>query len=290
MLIIALFFIVLAFVALFAALGLFGKNESEAAKRLTSLYDEEEFDDGSTSLIATREYGFAQKYTPAGAVMKAERNVMLAGRPENWSVARVLSSKVIFAGFGLAFGLVNFLNGPSLISGAILIVATVIGYVAPDKIIESMARARQDEIQKELPDMLDQVTISIESGTSFESALARIGQSTEGPLPDEIVRTVQDIALGVPRREAYQALADRTDVEDMRKMTRAVTQGEEYGIPMSEIVRNLAAEMRTSRRLRAEEKANRIPVMMLLPLVFCIIPVLFVVILTPVVLNVIETL
>lgn len=289
MLIFALLFIVGAIAALTVALGLFGKNEkSEAAKRLEELYAADLESGGVAS--SHSDYGFAKKYTPAGAIAKAERNVLIAGRPESWTVARVLSLKVMLGALGLAVGLMNFIGSPGLLGFVILVVATVIGYVAPDKIIEGKAKERQKEIERELPDLLDQVTISIESGVSFESALARIGHSTEGALPEEVTRTVQDIALGVPRRDAYESLADRTDVEDVRKMTRAVNQGEEYGIPMSEIVRNLASEMRVSRKLRAEEKANRIPVLMLLPLVFCIIPVLFVVILTPVILNVMETL
>src|SRR5690606_2064642 len=139
-----------------------------------------------------------------------------------------------------------------------------------------------------LPDLLDQMVISIESGSSFENALTRSGQKGEGPLAEEIVRTVQDMALGVSRRDAYDALVERTDVDDLRKFVRSVVPGEEFGVPVSDIVRDQAAEMRVTRRLRAEGKANQVPVKMLFPLMGTILPVLFLIVISPAVLAAME--
>ena len=169
--------------------------------------------------------------------------------------------------------------------GILLFVAPLAGYFGPDILINGQAKRRQEDIQYALPDMLDQITISIESGTSFENALTRSGQTGDGPLADEIVRTVQDIGLGVPRRDAYEALIARNDVDELRKFVRAIIQGEEFGVPVSEIVRDQAKEMRVSRRLRAEGKANQVPVKMLIPLMFTILPVLFMIVIGPAIIT-----
>jgi len=270
----------------FKALGIFGKQESAAAARLRELTESEVVVAGSAkSLTKDDSSGLGFRLTPQGMIDKAERNFMLAGRPEDSSVAKILLQKVIFGVVGLGLGVMIFTGQGGLLGTLMLVGAPVMGYLAPDIILHGKAVRRQEEIQYALPDLLDQITISIESGTSFENALARSGQTGKGPLAEEVVRTVQDISLGLPRREAYEALVARTDVDELRKFVRSILQGEEFGVPVSEIVREQANDMRTTRRLRAEGVANQIPVKMLLPLMGTILPVLFIIVIGPAIIG-----
>jgi tight adherence protein C len=191
---------------------------------------------------------------------------------------------------GLLILLAALTGGGGALAWLVGIAATLACFFAPDAIISRRAQDRQLQIQHDLPDVLDQVTISVEAGLSFEAAFARIGERRRGPLADEIVRTVQDMRLGMSRREAYQALADRTDVEDLRSFVKAVTQGEQYGVSISSIVRNQSEEMRMRRKTRAEATAQKVPVKILFPLITCIFPVLMIVVLAPAFINLANTL
>ncbi|MBA4606873.1 type II secretion system F family protein [Aeromicrobium sp. Marseille-Q0843] len=271
---------------LFKALGVFGKQESVAAARLRELTESEVVVAGSAKdLHQASKGGLGYRLTPRGIVDKAERNYMLAGRPDGSSVAKILMQKVIFGAVGLGLGIMVYSSKGGLLGVMMLVGAPLLGYFAPDIILNGKAVRRQEEIQYALPDLLDQITISIESGTSFENALARTGQTGKGPLAEEIVRTVQDIGLGLPRREAYESLVARTDVDELRKFVRSILQGEEFGVPVSDIVREQAQEMRVGRRLRAEGVANQIPVKMLLPLMGTILPVLFIIVIGPAIIS-----
>lgn len=285
--------LIVGFVAIFAslaflfkALGVFGKQESAAAARLRELTDSEVAIAGSSkNLSQASRTGLGYRMTPRGIVDKAERDYMLAGRPEGSSVAKILMQKLIFGAVGVGLGIMIYSSQGGMVGLVGLIAAPLLGYFAPDILLHGQAVRRQEDIQYALPDLLDQITISIESGTSFENALTRSAQAGEGPLADEIVRTVQDISLGLPRREAYESLVARTDVHELRKFVRSILQGEEFGVPVSDIVRDQANEMRVSRRLRAEAVANQIPVKMLMPLMGTILPVLFMIVIGPAILG-----
>ena len=134
-------------------------------------------------------------------------------------------------------------------------------------------------------DLLDQIVISIEAGIGFEQALARAGERNSGPLAEEVLRLTQDMTVGLSRREAYMALADRTTVDDLRNFCRAVVQAEEYGISISSVVRSQAVELRHGRKMRAEAAAQKVPVKILIPLMLCVLPVLFVIVLGPAVVS-----
>jgi tight adherence protein C len=203
-------------------------------------------------------------------------------------LSKVMTFKAVgtLAGGVLAF---TFLTGERSLLGVVAsVLSLVVGYFGPDIVIQRLARTRQETIQKDLPGVLEQVTIALESGLGFESALAYIGQRHSGPLADEIVRTVQDLRLGMTREDAYQALADRTDVLELDRFVRALAQADQHGISISKAVRAQAKEMRFARRKRAEAKANQVPVKIIFPLTACILPVLFAVILTPAIMRIAE--
>ncbi|KQV75624.1 hypothetical protein ASC61_11760 [Aeromicrobium sp. Root344] len=225
--------------------------------------------------------GVMKVLASAAAVSKIERNIMLAGRPEGLTLSRVLVLKPVLALLGLLILFTLVSDGGGKMMWAVGIALVVACFFLPDVFVKNRAEARQLEILHELPDVLDQVTISIEAGLGFESAFARIGERRQGPLADEIVRTVQDMRLGMSRREAYQALADRTDVDDLRSFVKAITQAEQYGVSIATVVRNQSVEMRFRRKARAEATALRVPVKILFPLMTCIFPVLFIVVLAP---------
>jgi tight adherence protein C len=160
-----------------------------------------------------------------------------------------------------------------------------ISYFLPDLFLLSAGQKRQKEMQLELANTLDQMLISVEAGLGFEGAMARAGENGKGPLAEEIIRTLQDMQVGRSRRESYLALTERTNIPELRSFVQAVVQADAYGIAISQVLRVQAKVMRVKRRQRAEEKAMKLPVMILFPLLFFIFPVLFIAILGPAVIN-----
>lgn len=226
----------------------------------------------------------------ASARSRLERNLSLAGLSAVWPVARVLRIKLIASGIALALAIMFVAPAFTLFRFSIA-AAVVLGvYLLPDVVVGSRARERQAIIQQELADALDEITISIEAGMSLETAVARVGEYGKGPLSHELTRTVQDMRVGFTRKEAYTALAERTSVTDLRRFARAIMQADQYGVPVGNVVRGQAKELRGKRRQRAEERAMKVPVQVLFPLMFCILPVLFIVVLGPAVINLIEVL
>lgn len=221
------------------------------------------------------------RLTAPTLLRRIERNLVLAGRPDGWTLNRVIVAKPVGAVIGLVFALVviSKTSSPVLMVFALLIM--VLGYFVPDLLIYNHAVKRQQTIQNSLPDLLDQIVISIEAGVGFEQALRTVAERGSGPLVEEIVRLLQDISLGMSRRDAYIALAERTSVDELRIFAKAIVQAEEYGISVASVVRSQAKEMRLSRRMRAEARAQQVPVKILFPLMVCVLPVLFIVVLGP---------
>ncbi|GAA1739215.1 type II secretion system F family protein [Aeromicrobium alkaliterrae] len=228
--------------------------------------------------------GTLASLTPQSMLDKVERNLVLAGRPESWTLEKVVLYKPIGLGLGVLLFVALLTNGSMLfvLFGLALI---PLGYFLPDLLIYNLATKRQEQIQKELPDLLDQIVISIEAGVGFEQALSRAAERNTGALAEEVLRLTQDMTVGLSRREAYMALADRTTVGDLRNFCRAVVQAEEYGISISSVVRSQAVELRHGRKMRAEAEAQKVPVKILMPLMSCILPVLFIVVLGPAIVS-----
>lgn len=225
--------------------------------------------------------------TPKG-VARLDRLHALAGRPAAWPLSRLVAAKPLLAGVGLALGVLLLAGNASGRMLALVIVVTAVAYFVPDLLLYSRGIERQRAIGLELPDTLDQMLIAVEAGLGFESAMSRAGQNGKGPLAEELQRTLGDMRVGVPRKDAYLALEERTNVPDLRNFTRAVVQADAYGISISSVLRTQAAEMRMKRKQRAEEQAMKIPVKITVPLMLLILPVLFLMIMGPVVLNAME--
>ena len=230
----------------------------------------------------------AIRLTPAGTVRRLDLQLSRAGRPPSWPLQRLLIGKLALCLMAGSLSLLYIRATASPISVLVGIVVTSVAYFVPDLLLSSRGKERSQRIQRELADTLDQMTIAVEAGLGFDSALARSGKNGTGPLAEELVRTLQDIQLGQSRRQAYEALATRSNVPDLRRFIRAVIQADIYGISIADVLRTQADEMRMKRRQRAEEKAMQIPVKVIFPLMLCILPVLFIVLLGPAVMGIVS--
>ncbi len=174
----------------------------------------------------------------------------------------------------------------------VLIVALAVfaGWVLPLTYVQRRARRRIETIDRALPDLVDLVTVMIEAGLSFPQALRLASGQFGPPLGDELKLTLQEQTMGLSIEEALTHMAERADTPAMRSFVRTMAQGERMGISLGQIMRNLAHEMRARRRSKAEERAQKTPVLMLFPLVFLIFPALFIVLMTPAVVGLIHNL
>ena len=229
------------------------------------------------------------RLTPAAYVRQTRHLLSLAGRPANLPLGRVLAAKPRWGWWAHCSGFYISSIGPTPIIKLVGVFVVVLGYFIPDLLLYSKGQERQKAMQLELANTLDQMLISVEAGLGFEGAMARAGENGKGPLAEELVRTLQDMQVGRSRRESYLALAERTNIPELRSFVQAVVQADTYGIAISRVLRVQAKVMRVKRRQRAEEKAMKLPVMILFPLLFFIFPVLFIAILGPAVINTIET-
>lgn len=229
------------------------------------------------------------RLTPPAYVRKLDRLLSLAGRPASLPLGRVLAAKPLLGLLGALLGFWISANSPTPVLKLVGIFVFLLGYFIPDLLLYSRGQERQKTMQLELANTLDQMLISVEAGLGFEGAMARAGENGKGPLAEELIRTLQDMQVGRSRRESYVALAERTNVPELRSFVQAVVQADTYGIAISRVLRVQAKVMRVKRRQRAEEKAMKLPVTILFPLLFFIFPVLFIAILGPAVINAIDT-
>ncbi|GGI71576.1 type II secretion system F family protein [Pseudarthrobacter scleromae] len=230
----------------------------------------------------------SKRFMPTGYEAKLDRWLSLAGRPASLPLDRLIVAKPLLALAGALLGLLMYAGSSTSQVIALGLFLTALLYFLPDLLIYNKGIKRQQEIELELPNTVDQLLISVEAGLGFESAMARAGGYGGGALAQELMRTLQDIQVGRPRQEAYEALAQRSSVEDLRSFVRAIVQADKYGIGIAKVLRTQAKQARTKRRQRAEEKAMKLPVKVLFPLLLCIFPVLFIVLLGPAMINIFE--
>jgi tight adherence protein C len=165
------------------------------------------------------------------------------------------------------------------------VAASLLGYYAIDLWLYQKAHDRKAAIQLELADSIDLLTISVEAGLGFDAALAHVARNTGGPLSEEFARVLQEMQIGMARSEALRALGERSDVAELRGFTTAMVQADAFGIPVGKVLRVQSQELRVKRRQVAEEKAQKVPVKILFPLIFFILPTLFIVVMGPAVIS-----
>jgi tight adherence protein C len=233
-----------------------------------------------------------RRLDPSGQTNRLRRRLDLAGNPDGWDIDRLLAFKTVGLLVGIVVGalialLVTWGAGPLI---ALAVAAAALGWFVPDLVLYQVAYERTQRMRRELPDSLDLLTISVESGLSFDGALAQVARNAEGPLAGEFFRVLQEMQIGVGRTQAIRAMGDRTDLNDLRQFAAAMVQADAFGIPIANVLRVQAREMRIKRSQRAEEQAQKVPVKILFPLIFCIFPMLMVVILGPSVVTIAKTL
>jgi tight adherence protein C len=251
---------------------------------------EKSFGERVLAPLQARAVRLGRRISGADTAERIRRKLDLAGNPAGWTVDRVLSGKVIGAVAGLVGGLVFqlMLSGPP-VRVIIVVGAVVAGFFAPNLYLYQKAHERADRLQRDLPDAIDLLTISVESGLGFDAALQQVARNTEGPLAEELSRVMREMQIGQGRGDALRAMGERTNVGDLRTFVGAMVQADSFGIPVAQVLRVQSAEMRVKRRQRAEEKAQQVPVKITIPLIFCILPTLFIAVMGPAVLSILDS-
>ncbi|GGU74705.1 type II secretion system F family protein [Lentzea flava] len=222
----------------------------------------------------------AVRLSPSGVAFRLQHRLDLAGNPPTWTPDRVLAAKGFCLLVGAALGAVlGIRSTPWLITG--LLVGAVFGFFLPDLLLLNAGQKRQTQIRRALPDALDMLTVCVEAGLGFDAALAQVARNTSGPLAQECARVLQEMQIGKSRNEALRSLTYRTTVGELRAFVSALAQAGELGVPIASVLREQAREMRIRRRQRAEEQAQKVPVKILFPLIACLFPAMFVVIIGP---------
>ncbi len=227
--------------------------------------------------------GLGRRLTPNGAIERIRRRLEGAGNPPAWDVDRVLAFKVLGLMAGVLIGMaVSLLLGRGLV-GVVVIAALVgaAGFLAPDILLYQAAYNRGETLRRDLPDALDLLSISVEAGLAFDAALSQVARNTRGPLAEEFSRVLQEMQIGMSRANALRALGGRSNVPELRGFVTAMIQADTFGIPIAKVLRVQAKDLRSKRAQRAEETAQKIPVKILFPLIFCILPCLFVIVIGP---------
>jgi tight adherence protein C len=169
------------------------------------------------------------------------------------------------------------------------LVGAVVGYYGPNLYLYQKGHDRAASMQRALPDALDLLTISVEAGLGFDAALSQVARNTDGPLADEFARVLQEMQIGLGRSQALRALGERSTLAELRSFTSAMVQADSFGIPVGQVLRVQSNEIRLKRRQRAEEAAQKIPVKIMVPLVMFILPALFVAVLGPAIITMMDT-
>ena len=294
-----------ALAILFIAIGLAGSSNvdpvqarltqlgSMQAKNLEELELQAPFFERTVRPLAGRLSGFVSRYTSSSFTSKTEKSLAMAGNPGDLRVPDWLGIKAICA---VVFAIIFFLIATFLMSFGIVggivggVVGLAIGYIAPEFWLSRRVRARQHAIILQIPDALDLLTISVRAGLGFDAALGKVVEKMQGPLVDEFRRALAEVRVGKARRDALRDIVPRTEVPALTNFIGAIIQAEQLGVSISKVLQVQSEQLRIERRQRAEEMAAKAPIKMLFPLVGCIFPSLFIVILGPAIILIIKNL
>jgi tight adherence protein C len=253
------------------------------ARSLEELELQQPFFDRAVRPMAMRLSGLGRRLTSREGVSRAETKLARAGYPYGLRTVDFLGLKVIVAAItaGLTFLVVGVAMG-NVAQGVVMSLGALgLGFFLPDYWLTRTIRHRRDAILVAVPDTLDLLTISVRAGLGFDGALAKVVEKTKGPLADEFRRALAEIRMGKTRREALRDVVARTDVPALTSFIGAVIQAEQLGVAIAKVLQIQSEQLRIERRQRAEEQAAKAPIKMLFPLVGCIFPSMYIVILGP---------
>jgi tight adherence protein C len=256
------------------------------AKNLEELELQQPFIERTLRPLAGAVSGRMSRMASSSFQERTEKRLALAGNPGNLRVADWLGVKAVGAVvgalvFALLFIVVGFMSLPTFLRFAMPVMGLLFGYTLPEFWLGSQVRKRQHAILLQIPDALDLLTISVRAGLGFDAALGKVVEKLEGPLTDEFRRALAEVRVGKARREALRDIVPRTEVPPLTNFIGAIIQAEQLGVSISKVLQVQSEQLRIERRQRAEEQAAKAPIKMLFPLVGCIFPSLFIVILGP---------
>jgi tight adherence protein C len=228
--------------------------------------------------------------TPFSLDERINELLVLSGSPIGLDAERVVAMKIIGGIAGLVGGifLTALISAPSWLEILFVVLLVAIGYLLPSAQLSSLAKRRQKTIQRQLPDVMDLLTISVEAGLGFDQAMAQVTKNVPGPLAEELSRLLQEVQIGASRADAFRHLSERTDVMELQSFTLSMIQADMFGVSIANVLRAQSRELRQKRRQRAEEIAQRIPVKLLFPMIFMVLPALFIIVLGPGVIKIYE--
>jgi tight adherence protein C len=220
--------------------------------------------------------------TPQKAAQDLDNRLEMAGRPGNLTPADFGAIRLVAAAVMAALGLlVGLLLGTVIYTVGALVVGAILGYYLPVMWLKQKVDARRAQIQKGLPDAMDLLVIAVDAGLGFDAALARVTDKYKNALSDMFAKVLREVSLGRPRLEAMDEMGRSSGVDDLHNFIQAIIQSEQFGTGIGKILRIQADEMRRKRRQRAQEKAAQATLKMMLPMVGCIFPTLWIVLLGP---------
>lgn len=276
--------------AMYAGMGVVRSRE-KSGNRLAHLQTrsdqlESGFSERAIAPALEKVGSFVLRFTPKGWVGRAQRKLILAGWADRmdgntWAAIRIISVVAAF----LLWVFVQTLLDTTTYKLLGLAIMLAMGVFGPEAMLNRKIDERRKDMEKTLPDIIDLLVISVEAGLGFEAAMGRVVQNVPGELAREFSRTLQETRVGVSRNVALRNLAERTDVDDLNSFILSLIQADQFGVSIARMLRVQADEMRVRRRQRAQERAFAAPVKLVFPLVLCIFPSIFVVILGPAVIN-----
>ncbi len=265
------------------------------AKSLEELELQQPFVERTLRPLASRLSGRISSMASSSFSEKTEKRLALAGNPGDLRVADWLGIKAIGAIIGailffFLFAIVGILGFPFFIGAVLSVVGALLGYTIPEFWLGGRVKKRQKAILLMIPDALDLLTISVRAGLGFDAALGKVVEKLQGPLSDEFRRALAEVRVGKARRDALRDIVPRTEVVPLTNFIGAIIQAEQLGVSISKVLQVQSEQLRIERRQRAEEQAAKAPIKMLFPLVGCIFPSLFIVILGPAIILIVQNL
>lgn len=261
------------------------------AKNLEELELQQPFSERTMRPLVARLSRMGSRLGSASSTSTTEKRLAMAGNPgdlklTDWMGVKMLAAIATGVICFLIFGLLAAGIGPGIMLGFI---GLGVGYLLPEFWLGNKIKARQKVILKMIPDTLDLLTISVRAGLGFDAALAKVVEKLPGPLTDEFRRALAEVRVGKSRRDALRDIIPRTNVAPLSSFIGAIIQAETLGVSISKVLQVQSEQLRIERRQRAEEMAAKAPIKMLFPLVGCIFPALFIVILGPAMISIVKT-